>query len=151
MSGKINPKPENFIGDLMAFSTSIFYALFMLSVYKMRDKIKTTTVIFVSAFGSLPVLFVAMGIKEGFYFPTTMSEFAPLLALALLCHIGGQGLMAFCLGKISANLSSVLVLTQPIIAAIYAYFIFFEKLSMFEIIGIFIALIGIYISKKNVW
>lgn len=149
MAGKIKPSPSNFIGDLMAFSTSIFYALFMLSVYKVRDKISALTIIFVSAFGSLPVLFVAMGVMEGFYVPSNFKELAPLLALAILCHIGGQGLMAFCLGKLSANLSSVLVLFQPIIAAIYAYFIFAERLSLIEICGIFITLIGIYFAKKN--
>ena len=149
MAGKIKPSPSNFIGDLMAFSTSIFYALFMLSVYKVRDKISALAIIFVSAFGSLPVLFVAMGVMEGFYMPSNFKELAPLLALAILCDIGGQGLMAFCLGKLSANLSSVLVLFQPIIAAIYAYFIFAERLSLIEICGIFITLIGIYFAKKN--
>ncbi|WP_065838451.1 DMT family transporter [Campylobacter fetus] len=149
VSGKLNPTPDNFIGDLMAFSTSIFYALFMITIYKMRDKIKTTTVIFVSAFGSLPVLAIAMGINEGIYIPMSFDELWPLLALALLCHIGGQGLMAFCLGKVSANLSSVLVLAQPVIAGIYAFILFEEVLSIFEVFGMFVVLAGIYFAKKN--
>lgn len=57
--------------------------------------------------------------------------------------------MAFCLGKVSANLSSVLVLAQPVIAGIYAFILFEEVLSIFEVFGMFVVLVGIYFAKKN--
>lgn len=149
LSGKINPTLNNFFGDFLAFLTSVFYGAFIISVYKLRDKIKATTIMFVSAFGSLIVLFFAMIIFEGVQIPTTFNALLPLLALAIFCQIGGQGILAFCLGKLSANLSSVLVLTQPIIAAFYALFLFKEHLSFFEILGMLISLYGIYFAKKN--
>lgn len=149
LSGKINPSIDNFYGDFLAFITSFFYAAFLLMVYKMRDRVSAFTIIFVSSFSTAATMFVAMIFKEGFYVPTTFEELYPILGLALCSQIAGQGLMSFCLGKVRASLSSVLVLSQPIVAAIYALIIFSERLSMIEILGMMITLIGIYVAKKS--
>lgn len=149
MMGKIHPSIENFQGDLLAFSTSIFYALFLLTVYKVRDRVDSMTIMFISAFGSAIVLILAMTVREGIYFPKTALELYPLISLALISQILGQGLLAFCLGKVTASLSSVLVLSQPLVATIYSFIIFSEKLSIVEIIGMSVTLIGIYFAKKN--
>ena len=149
MSGKIHPSIRNFQGDFMAFCTSIFYASFLLVVYKLRDRINSTVIMFVSSFGSVFVLFIVMVLKEGFFIPRNFHELYPLICLALFSQIFGQGLLAFCLGKVTATLSSILVLSQPLIAAVYSYIIFSERISIIEIMGIAIALIGIYYSKKT--
>jgi drug/metabolite transporter (DMT)-like permease len=147
--GKIEPNPDNFKGDLLAFITSVFYAGFILSVYKLRDNIGSDIIMTISAFGSLIVLALAMLFTEGFYFPTTMQGFLPLIGLALISQIMGQGLLAFCLGKVNVTLSSIITLTQPIIAAIYSFLIFSEVLSSAEIIGVFIALTGVFWAKER--
>ena len=80
---------------------------------------------------------------------TSVSGFLVLFSLALFSHIGGQGLLAVALGKVDLNLSSVLVLLQPLIAAIYAYFLFSETLTFMEVAGASVILIGIYLAKKG--
>jgi drug/metabolite transporter (DMT)-like permease len=149
MLGKIRPSYDNFYGDVLAFLTSIFYALFILTVYKVRDRVNAMTIMFVSAFGSCIVLFVVALTKEGIYYPKSITELYPLVGLAIISQIMGQGLLSFCLGKVRASLSSVLVLAQPMVAAIYSYLIFSEKLSIMEIGGIIITLIGISFAKRS--
>lgn len=149
MFGKLQPSVDNFQGDLLAFLTSIFYALFLLTVYKVRDEVCATLIMFISAFGSCITLFIAMTVMEGFYIPKNLNELYPLIGLALISQILGQGILSFALGKVKASLSSVLVLAQPVIAAIYSFIIFSEKLSIIEILGIFITLLGIYFTKKS--
>ncbi|EOA3904182.1 EamA family transporter [Bacillus cytotoxicus] len=73
----------------------------------------------------------------------------PLIGLAIFSQILGQGLLSFCLGKVNVALSSILVLLQPIVAAIYAWFIFTQKLTIVEVMGMLIALVGIYIVKMK--
>jgi drug/metabolite transporter (DMT)-like permease len=148
MSGKINPSIDNFIGDLYAFSTSIFYALFMLMVYRLRDRVGALTIMGVSAFGTCIVLFFVMLAVEGISYPQHLTELYPLIGLAIVSQICGQGLLSFCLGKVQASLSSIIVLAQPVIAAVYASLLFSEQLSSIEMLGIVITLIGIYFSKK---
>ena len=65
-----------------------------------------------------------------------------------MSQIMGQGLLSYCLGKVNATLSSLICLTQPIIASVYAYILFNEILSLFEILGIIICILGVYLAKK---
>lgn len=149
LTGKINLSENNIYGDVLAFLTSIFYAIFLLVVYKIRHKASAMQVMYYSAFGSLAVLLISSLLFEGFSYPHNVRMLYPLLALTLFSQILGQGGLSYILGKISANMASVLVLTQPVISAIFALMIFNEKLSIQEVIGIFIVLTGIFISKKS--
>jgi drug/metabolite transporter (DMT)-like permease len=149
LSGKIHPSADNFKGDMLSFLTSIFYAGFIVSVYKLRDSVGSGVIMTISAFGSLAVLAVIAYVVEGFYFPHTTKELLPLIGLALISQIFGQGLLSFCLGKVNVSLSSIITLTQPAIAAVYSFMIFTEILSLVEITGIFIVLIGVYLAKES--
>lgn len=149
MSGKFNPSILNFKGDVLAFLTSIFYALFLLTVSNVRKRVKAVTIMFISGFGGSLVLFIAMFFIEGVHYPKTIEDFLPLIGLAVMSQILGQGLLSYCIGKIDIIFSSILILSQPIIAALYSYFIFGENLTIQEIIGIIIVLTGIFFSKKE--
>lgn len=149
MSGKIEPSLNYFVGDGLAIGTALFYGLYILSVSKLREGLSASIVMLYSAFGSLLVLIPFTVIFESKIIPTSISGILPLIGLAIFSHIGGQGILAYSLGKLSASLSSVLVLTQPVIAGIYALIIFNEHLSIIEVFGIFVTLIGIYIAKRS--
>ena len=149
MGGKVNPTAGNFKGDALAILTSIFYGLFIVTVYKLRSKVSTIYLMSYASIGCLIVLLPVSLLLEGIYVPYTFNDFYPLIGLALLSQILGQGGLSYCLGKIKASYASLLVLTQPIISAIYAYFIFNEHLSLKEIAGGGVVLIGLYIANKK--
>lgn len=148
MIGKINPSVSNFKGDLLALSTSLFYAAFILTVYRLRDRINSMVIMFVSAFGSVFVLLIVINFTEQLQVPTNAEEVFPLIGLALLSQIAGQGLLSHCLGKVSAALSSIICLTQPVVASIYAFILFSESLTFLEIVGIIICIVGVYLAKS---
>lgn len=150
MIGKIDANINNFFGDFLAFLTSIFYAGFLLTVYKLRDRLSSILIMFISAFGTSFTLLIIILFTEGIYIPKTLPDLLPLLGLALMSQIMGQGLLAYCLGKVNATLSSLICLTQPIIASLYAYILFNEILSLFEILGIIICILGVYLAKKAI-
>lgn len=147
VSGKAVITADSLYGDTLAFLTSFFYGFFLLTVYRVRDRVSATVIMFVSAFGSVLTLFISMYFIEGVFFPSKFSEWLPLIGLALLSQILGQGLLSFCLGKVNVMLSSILVLLQPVVAAVYALIIFQEYITIFEIIGILITTIGVYVVK----
>lgn len=150
MSGKFSVSGTgNFKGELLAFLASVFYGLFLLSVYKVRLKVDAASIMFISGIGSIPVLLVTAGISEGIMYPQTFRELFILLGLALCSQLLGQGLLSYSLGKISVSLSSVIILTQPVFAAIYAYFLFAETLTIKEGLGIVIILAGVFYVKKT--
>ena len=133
----------------MRLGASVFYAMFMITVYKLRDTVKSNVIMFLSAFGTLLVLAAVISFTEGFYVPKNFEELWPLLALALVSQILGQGLLAYCLGKVNASLSSLITLSQPVVAALYAWVIFQEHLNLQSIITIIITLTGAYLAKTQ--
>ena len=103
-------------------------------------------IMFISTFGTLLVLATVIFFTEGFYVPQNFGE---LLALALVSQILGQGLLAYCLGKANACLSSLITLSQPVVAALYAWVIFNESFNLQTIIAILITLTGVYLAKTQ--
>ncbi|VED91277.1 EamA-like transporter family [Streptococcus equinus] len=149
MANKVTVSPERLLGDSMSLGASVFYAMFMITVYKLRDTVKSNVIMFLSAFGTLLVLAAVISFTEGFYVPKNFEELWPLLALALVSQILGQGLLAYCLGKVNASLSSLITLSQPVVAALYAWVIFQEHLNLQSIIAIIITLTGVYLAKTQ--
>lgn len=149
MANKVTVSPERLLGDSMSLGASVFYAMFMITVYKLRDTVKSNVIMFLSAFGTLLVLAAVIFFTEGFYVPKDFEELWPLLALALVSQILGQGLLAYCLGKVNASLSSLITLSQPVVAALYAWVIFQEHLNLQSIIAIIITLTGVYLAKTQ--
>lgn len=136
-------------GDTLAFFASVFYGLFLISVYEVRSKIKASTLMFISGLGSLPVLALGVVFFEEFVIPSSLNEIYILLSLAIFSQIFGQGLLSYSLGKVSITISSIIILTQPVFSAIYAFIIFHETLTLTEIIGLIIILLGVYIGKRE--
>ena len=149
VGGKASPVPDNYFGDFLAFAAAFFYAGFLLIAYRLRDSIESSVIMFVSAFGGLVGLFAASLAVEGLQVPQGWNDIWPILALTLCVQVVGHNLLTHCQGKLSVNLSSVICLSQPAIAAVYSWAVFSEQLSMLEILGIVVVMAGVYIVKRQ--
>lgn len=147
--GKANPTKSNYIGDLCAITACIFYSLYILTTYKLRDRMSSSAILFIGAFGTIITLFVVASLTEGIQVPNTLNEWGLLLGFSLCMQVIGQNLLAHCQGKIAVNLSIAITLLQPVFAAIYSFILFDEKLSITEIIGMAIVILGVYICKRQ--
>ena len=72
-----------------------------------------------------------------------------LIALALISHVLGQGLIAYALAHLGAPFSSVSLLLQPVIAAILAWIILNEGINPLQALGGIIVLIGIFLARRG--
>lgn len=149
IGGKINPSVSSYFGDFLAFCASFFYASFLLISYRLRDRIKSNVIMFISGFGSALSLFITAFFVEGIQAPHGLDQLWPLLGLTLCLQVIGHNLLTHCQGKLSINLSSIICLTQPAIASIYAFTIFSEVISIKEIYGILIVMTGVYLVKAQ--
>ncbi len=71
-----------------------------------------------------------------------------LAALALVSQIGGQGLITFALARLPAAYSSVTLLAQPVMAAVFAWVLLQEALGLWQAVGGCVALLGIYLARR---
>jgi len=149
LGGKASPSAGNYWGDMLALAAAFFYAGFLLIAYRLRDTIESSVIMFVSAFGGLAGLFAASWAVEGLQIPQGWDDLWPILALTLCVQVVGHNLLTHCQGKLSVNLSSVICLSQPAIAAVYSWAVFSERLTWMEILGIVVVMAGVYIVKRQ--
>ena len=72
-----------------------------------------------------------------------------LIALAWIAHAGGQSLIAHALAHMPATYSSVVLITQPVFAALFAWALFRESLSPLQLLGAAVVLSGIWLASRD--
>jgi drug/metabolite transporter (DMT)-like permease len=72
-----------------------------------------------------------------------------LVGLALVTQILGQGLIAYAFAHLPASLSSVSLLIQPVMAALFAWLIFSEAIGFWQYLGGAIVLAGIWLARRG--
>lgn len=136
------------LGDLLGLCTAVFYGGYILSVKRIRGNLSTATVMaWGAAITALLVLPVALW-AEGDLLPVSVYGWLVLAGLALFSHTGGQGLITFALAHLPASFSSVTLLLQPVLSALFAWLLLGESLTPWQMAGGLIVLTGIFIARR---
>lgn len=135
-------------GDLLAFTTAIFYGAYMIAVAKLRGRHGTQDIMLWSSLVSALALLPMVWIMGESLWPATLQGWAILFGLAWLSHALGQGLIAYALGHLPASFSSLVVLVQPVAAAFFGWLWLGEGLQPLQIGGGIVVLIGIVLARK---
>lgn len=138
------------LGDATAALTAVFYAGYMLAIKFARDANASTgrLMAWSTTITALVLLPVAL-LSPQPMLPAGAGGWLVLLALALVTQILGQGLIAYAFAHLSASLSSVSLLIQPVVATLAAWAIFGETVSAAQVIGGMIVLVGIWLAKRG--
>lgn len=140
---------QYFFGDFLALVAAAFYGGYQLSVKHLRREFSVATIMTWNSLVMGPVLLPAALLAGETILPANLQGWLVLLALAILIHIGGQGLIAFALAHLPATFSSVTLLLQPVMAAIFAWLLLSEALSARQGVGGVIVLVGIIIARRG--
>lgn len=136
-------------GDFLAFLSMVCYSLFLSFVYGLRKKYDTPILMAFASIGSIATL-LAVGIPlEGFSLPKDSKTWWILLWIMVFGQLLGQGFFGYIMGKIDAQVSSLILLFSPMIAALMGYVFLGEKLGIYEVIGMTIIVAGVYIAKMK--
>ena len=139
-----------FMGDLLGAPTAIFYGSYLLAIKVARDAQSSTARIMawsttITALALLPVAWLS----PQPYWPSSGTGWLVVLGLALVTQILGQGLIAYAFAHLPASLSSVSLLIQPVMAALFAWLLFGEAIGAAQFAGGVIVLAGIWIARKG--
>ena len=138
------------LGDALGVVTAAFYAGYILAVKEVRDR----------GAGTLSVMAVTTTITALFLFPVALVSGEALLphsargwlilaGLAWISHCAGQGLIAYSLAHLPAAFSSVSLLFQPVMAALFAWVLLGEPLVALQIAGGVVVLAGLYLARRG--
>lgn len=134
------------LGDALALTTALWYALYFLAISAARRSVGATRVMFWSSVASAPLLLVAAVALGERIFPATAGGWAAVIGLGVM-HVAGQGSIAWALGRLPAATASVVVLIQPVVAALLGWLLFAEALGPLQALGGAIALFGVVLSQ----
>jgi drug/metabolite transporter (DMT)-like permease len=81
--------------------------------------------------------------------PQSATGWLVLAGLALIPHIAGQSLIAYGFAHLPAAFSSVSLLLQPVLAALYAWVLLGEAVGPVQILGGLVVLAGIYLARRG--
>jgi drug/metabolite transporter (DMT)-like permease len=141
--------PQRLIGDLYGLITAIFFGGYMLAIRSARANLGAGQLAFTSTAITAACLFVIAFALEPRLMPQSMNGVLTLLALALVSQVGGQGLLAVALGTLPATFSSLVIFLEAVAAAAFAWAILGEALTVLQMLGGLLILLGIYIARPN--
>ncbi len=139
----------NLQGDGVAVLASVGFSIYLLILEKLRQKYSAETLLFWSSlFSTLWILPIVL-IMEDRLFPYSWQSWVFVILLGLICQILGQGLVNYCLKRLSSGFVAVSLLLSPIMTAIFGWMIFSESLSILNGVAFAIVLLGIYLAKSS--
>ena len=137
------------LGDALGVVTAMFYAWYILAVKGLRDRgAATLQVMAVTSTLTALILFpVALASGEQML-PASAYGWWILVGLALISHAAGQGLIAYALAHLPAAFSSVGLLLQPVVAALFAWALLAEPVVALQIAGGIVVLVAIWLARR---
>ncbi len=140
---------QNVRGDGLGLLTAVFYGAYILSVKRVRARFSTPVVMVWSIPVACAVLLVVALASAETLTPATARGWLVLLGLAVICQVGGQGLIAYALAHLPASFSCVSLLIQPVAAAVFAWLILDETLGPLQAGAGVLVLVGIYLARRG--
>ena len=136
-------------GDALGALTAVFYAGYFLTVKAARDAGASTARLMAwsTTITAIALAPIAIASPQPFL-PAGGHGWLVLMAFALVTQVLGQGLIAYAFAHLPASLSSVSLLIQPVMAALFAWWLFNEPVGPLQFAGGAIVLAGIWLSKK---
>ena len=140
---------SQFIGDLLGVLTAVWYGSYIVTISQLRKKYNSTSIMFLSGIVTAIILFIVSILFEQSLIPQSLFTITIIFLLGFICQFMGQSFITYSLAYLSASLSSLCLLIQPIAATVLAYFFFQEKLTTIQFFGSVLILIGIYIARTK--
>jgi drug/metabolite transporter (DMT)-like permease len=140
---------ERLLGDFYGLVTAIFFGGIMLAVRYARRRYGAGYLAFCSTVVTAIILFVIAFAFEPVLLPSSIRGVAALLALAIISHVGGQGLLSIALGTLPATFSSLVIFIEGIAAAALGWAVLGENIDAIQILGGVLILIGIFVASPR--
>lgn len=136
-------------GDLIAVAGAAFYGGYLVVIKRLRAVYPSSTVMLWSTLAAAATLLPLALISGEDLLQVTAAGWIAVLCLGLVGHIMGQGLVAHAMAWLPVGYSSLVLLVQPLVAAIGAWAIFGEALAVVQAAGAALILAGIFTARPS--
>ncbi len=137
------------LGDAYGAATGIFFGLYFHAIRIGRTTHGAGRLTFLSTAVTALCLFAVALALEPRLLPQTLQGWLALAALGMVTHAAGQGLLSVALGTLPTVFSSLVIFMEAIVAALFAWVVLGESLSVIQIAGGFAIMLGIWVARPR--
>ena len=137
------------LGDALGVLTAVFYAGYMLCVKTATNAASTARIMAIGTTVAAIALLPYALLTSDAMLPQDARGWRVLAGLALVSQVAGQSLIAYGFAHLPASFSSVSLLLQPVLAAIYAWAILGEGMGAAQMAGGVVVLAGIWLARRG--
>ena len=151
LSSHVTWDASTWMGDLYGLLTGFFFTGYLLVIGRCRDTLPTTdTMLYSSAFCALflaPLAIATNLVTNEPAIPASLTGWLSVLALGLLAHLLGQGLVAFGIGSLSTSLAAVMLCLEGVGAMTVGALFYAENRSWLDGFGVMLIVSGIGLAQ----
>jgi drug/metabolite transporter (DMT)-like permease len=142
-------RPSGALGDAFGLATGVFFGLYFLAVEAARRKVSAARATFeLSVVTAIVLLAVALA-AEPRLLPASLPGLGALIGMSWVSHAGGQGLLSVALGRLPATFSSLVIFLEAVAAALFAFLLLGEPVSLVQGLGGVMIMAGIYVARPR--
>jgi drug/metabolite transporter (DMT)-like permease len=134
-------------GDLLALGAAGFVGLYLVLARKARRETTGLDTAFQATCAACLTAALVCGVSGDAIVPPTLSALFWPAMLAIVASVIGQGMIMAGVGRTPAAVSGILMLIQPVVAAAVAWGMFTEPLSVIQLIGGGLILVGVFVAQ----
>jgi drug/metabolite transporter (DMT)-like permease len=138
--------PRNLAGDLLCLLAGILYTVYFIAMARARAVMAPLSSLAVSTVASiLPLLGFAMLLGERIL----PADWTPLIGLALVSQVLGQGCMIYALGRLSPLVVGIALLIQPVVAGAVGWIVYGERLGAPDLVGVVMVAVALVLVRRQ--
>ena len=141
--------PAHLFGDLMGLVTALFFSGYLIVVKRLRARLSAAAVMAWPGLVTVAALVALNLFTAEAWVPASAKGWAILLALALVSHAVGQGLVAQALARLPVSFSALGLLSESLFAALIAWAILGEAVTPLQAAGGAVILAGIAVGRPT--
>ena len=136
---------RNVAGDLLSLAAGVLYAGYFILMARARETMAPLSALTLSTVAStLPLLVIALAMGERVW----PHAWGPLIGLALVSQVIGQGCMIYALGALPPLVVGLGLLIQPVVAAGIGWWRYGERLALPDLVGALLVAIALVLVRK---
>ena len=136
---------RNLAGDLLCLLAGILYTGYFILMARARETMAPLSSLALSTAASvLPLLLIAVALGER----VLPAAWGPLIGLALVSQVLGQGCMIYALGRLSPLVVGLALLIQPVVAATIGWLRYGERLAAPDFVGAALIAVALVLVRR---